>query len=431
MKKRTFMHTAAALALASALPVAHAQSTPIKFQLDWRFEGPAALFLQPVAKGHFKAAGLDVTVDAGNGSGGAVQRVASGTYDMGFADLAAVMEFHANNPDAQNKPVAVMMVYNNTPASVMALKKSGITKPADLAGKKLGAPVFDAGRRAFPIFQKANGIGAVQRVASGTYDMGFADLAAVMEFHANNPDAQNKPVAVMMVYNNTPASVIALKKSGITKPADLTGKKLGAPVFDAGRRAFPIFQKANGIGAVQWTAMDPPLRETMLVRGDVDAITGFTFTSLLNLEARGAKASDVLVLPYADFGVKLYGNVIIASPKLIKENPAAIKAFLSAFTKGAKEVIANPAAAIEHVKARDGIVNVPLETRRLQLAIDTVINSPDARAEGFGQAQPGRLALMASQVSDAFNTKTRVNADHVWNASFLPSAAELNILPKK
>jgi NitT/TauT family transport system substrate-binding protein len=342
MKKRMFVQTAAALALAAALPVAHAQNTSLKFQLDWRFEGPAALFLQPAAKGYFKAAGLDVSVDAGNGSGGAVQRVASGTYDMGFADLAAVMEFHANNPDAQNKPVAVMMVYNNTPASVMALKKSGITKPADLAGKKLGAPVFDAGRR-----------------------------------------------------------------------------------------AFPIFQKANNVGNVQWTAMDPPLRETMLVRGDVDAITGFTFTSLLNLEARGIKTADVVVLPYADFGVKLYGNVIIASPKLIKENPAAIKAFLSAFTKGAKEVIANPAAAIEHVRARDGIVNVALETRRLQLAIDTVVNSADARAEGFGQAKPGRLSLMASQVSDAFNTKTRVNADDVWNPSFLPSAAELNILPKK
>ncbi len=71
--------------------------------------------------------------------------------------------------------------------------------------------------------------------------------------------------------------------------------------------------------------MDPPLRETMLVRGDVDAITGFTFTSLLNLEARGAKASDVVVMQYADYGVKYYGNVIIASPKLIKENPEAIK----------------------------------------------------------------------------------------------------------
>ncbi|MES2050597.1 MULTISPECIES: ABC transporter substrate-binding protein [Polaromonas] len=326
----------------AAFSTAQAQTTPIKFQLDWRFEGPAALFLTPVAKGYFKANKLDVTVDAGNGSGGAVTRVASGTYDMGFADLAALMEFHANNPDAPNKPVAVMMVYNNTPASVMALKKSGITKPSDL-----------------------------------------------------------------------------------------NGKKMGAPVFDAGRRAFPIFAKANNITGFQWTAMDPPLRETMLARGDVDAITGFTFTSLLNLEARGVKAEDVVVLPYADFGVKHYGNAVIVSPKLIKENPAAIKAFLQAFTKGAKDVVTNPAATIEYVKARDGIINVPLETRRLKLAIDTVINSPDARAEGFGQVKGPRLSLMASEVSDAFGTKTRVNPDAVWNGSFLPTAAELNILPKK
>jgi len=340
MNKRLFVQTLAAGALAAAIAPALAQTTPIKFQLDWRFEGPAALFLTPAAKGYFKQAGLDVTIDAGNGSGGAVTRVASGTYDMGFADLAALMEFHANNPDAPNKPVAVMMVYNNTPASVMALKKSGIKAPADL-----------------------------------------------------------------------------------------NGKKLGAPVFDAGRRAFPIFQKANNIGAVTWTAMDPPLRETMLARGDVDAITGFTFTSLLNLEARGVKAEDVTVLQYAENGVKLYGNVIIANPKLVRENPQAIKAFLSAFAKGAKEVMAKPEAAIADVKARDGIINTELETRRLKLAIDTVIASPDARAEGFGQVNPGRLSLMASQVSDAFGTKTRVNPDAVWNGSFLPAKAELNVLP--
>ncbi len=155
----------------------------------------------------------------------------------------------------------------------------------------------------------------VQRVASGAYDMGFADLAALMEFHANNPDAPNKPVAVMMVYNNTPAAVMALKKSGIKTVADLNGKKLGAPVFDAGRRGFPIFQKANGITGVTWVSMDPPLRETMLARGDIDAITGFSFTSLLNLEARGVKAEDVVILPYPDYGVKMYGNVVIASAR--------------------------------------------------------------------------------------------------------------------
>ena len=342
MKKRFLLKTTAALLATCAFGLAQAQNTPIKFQLDWRFEGPAALFLTPVAKGYFKDAKLDVTVDAGNGSGGAVTRVASGSYDIGFADLAALMEFHANNPEVPNKPVAIMMVYNNTPASVMSLKKTGIKTPADL-----------------------------------------------------------------------------------------NGKKLGAPGFDAGRRAFPIFSKANNVSSVQWISMDPPLRETMLARGDVDAITGFTFTSLLNLEARGVKAEDVAILPYADFGVKLYGNVVIVSPKLIKENPAAIKSFLKAFAKGAKDVMANPAAAINDVKARDGILNVPLETRRLQLAIDTVINSPDARAEGFGQLKGPRLALMASQVSDAFGTKTRVNPDAVWNGSFLPTAAELNVLPAK
>lgn len=341
MSKRFFLKASAALAAVAAIGAAHAQTTPIKFQLDWRFEGPSALFLVPVAKGYFKDAKLDVSVDAGNGSGG-----------------------------------------------------------------------------------------AVTRVASGTYDLGFADLAALMEFHANNPDAPNKPVAVMMVYNNTPAAVLALKKSGISKPTDLSGKKLGAPVFDAGRKGFPIFEKANGISNVAWTSMDPPLRETMLVRGDIDAITGFSFTSLLNLEARGVKAEDVVVMNFADHGVKLYGNVIIASPKLLKENPTAVRAFLAAFAKGAKEVMANPEAAIATVKNRDGIINVPLETRRLKLAIDSVVASPDARKEGFGQINPSRMALMASQVSDAYKTKNRIDVNAVWTPSVLPDAKDLDILPK-
>ena len=339
--KRLFMQTVLALGACASATAAFA-ATPIKFQLDWRFEGPSALFLQPVAKGYFQAAGLNVVVDAGSGSGG-----------------------------------------------------------------------------------------AIQRVASGSYDMGFADMAALMEFHANNPEVKDKPVAVMMVYNSTPSSVLALKKSGIAKPADLTGKKMGAPVFDGGRRGFALFAKANKVGDVQWTSMDPPLRETMLVRGDIDAITGFSFTSLLNLEARGVKASDVVVMPFADNGVKHYGNAIIASAKMVRENPEAIRAFLKAFAKGAKEVMANPAASIAYVKERDGIVNPAMETRRLQLALDAVVNTSDARAEGFGQISATRMALMASQVSDVYATKTRVNPDLVWSGRFLPPVADLDVFPKK
>ena len=337
--RRALLATFAAGLVFAALP-AQAQETPIKFQLDWRFEGPAALFLVPVAKGYFKAEKLNVTVDAGNGSGG-----------------------------------------------------------------------------------------AVTRVASGAYDMGFADMAALMEFHANNPTAANKPVAVMMVYNNTPAAVLALKKSGIKTPADLSGRRLGAPVFDAGRKAWPVFAKANNIGNVTWTAMDPALRETMLVRGDVDAITGFSFTSLLNIEARGVTTEEVVVMPYPNYGVKLYGNAIIVAEDFLKKNPESVKAFLRAFTKGMRDVVADPKASIATVKARDGIIDVALEDRRLKLALDATVLTPDARAEGFGMALGPRLSLMASQVSDAFGTKERVKAEAVWNGNFLPSAAERNIFP--
>ncbi len=335
--RRALLASLAAGVALAALP-ARAQETPIKFQLDWRFEGPGAMFLVPLAKNYFKDEKLNVTVDAGNGSGG-----------------------------------------------------------------------------------------AVTRVASGAYDMGFADLAAVMEFHANNPTAANKPVAVMMVYNNTPAAVLALKKSGIKAPADLNGKKLGAPVFDAGRKAWPVFAKANNISGVTWTAMDPALRETMLVRGEVDAITGFSFTSLLNIEARGVKAEEVVVLPYPNYGVKLYGNAIIVGEEFLKKNPDAVKAFLRGFTKGMRDVIADPKASIVALKARDGIIDVALEERRLRLALDATVLTPDARAEGFGMVMGPRLSLMASQVSDAFATKERVKAEAVWNGSFLPSAAERNI----
>ena len=330
--------------IAGFTAAAQAQDTNIRFQLDWRFEGPSALFLAPAAKGYFRQEKLNVSIDAGSGSGA-----------------------------------------------------------------------------------------TIARISSGTYDMGFADMAALMEFYGNNPTAPNKPVAVMMVYNNTPAAVLALKKSGIKTPADLTGKRMGAPVFDGGRKSWPVFTKANNVGTVTWTSMDPPLRETMLVRGDIDAITGFSFTSLLNLEARGVKTDDIVIFPYAQHGVKFYGNAIVASETFLKNNPEAVRAFLRAFTKGVKDVVADPKAAIAFVKQRDGIINEALEERRLMLALDAVVLTPDAKAEGFGSVMAPRLALMASQVSDAFGTKERVNADAVWTDAFLPPPAERNVfaVPRK
>jgi NitT/TauT family transport system substrate-binding protein len=139
----------------------------------------------------------------------------------------------------------------------------------------------------------------------------------------------------------------------------------------------------------------------------------------------------VVVLPYPQYGVKLYGNAIIVGEEFLKKNPDAVKRFLKAFTKGMKDVIADPKAGIATVKARDGIINEALELRRLNLALDATVLTPDAKAEGFGNALGPRLSLMASQVSDAFGTKDRINPNAVWNGGFLPPEAERNIFAVK
>lgn len=333
---RLARHAVVALAIGCVASTALAQElTKLKFTLDWRFEGPSAPFLIAKNKGYFAAEGLDVTIDAGAGSAGAVTRVATGAYEMGFADFNALVEYDANNPGS--KIQAVYMVYNNTPAAVVLLKKAGVTKPADLVGKTLAAPVFDAGRKAFPAFAKSN-------------------------------------------------------------------------KFDP--------------AGVKWQTVDPAIRETLLARGDVDGITGFSFTSVLNMEARGVKESDLTVMLFNDFGVELYGNAIIASSKLMTEKPNAVAGFLRAFNKALKETIANPDEAATHVKKQDALVDLTLETRRLKMALGAVVVTAEAKANGLGGVTDDRMTRSIAETAAAYNLKSVPVAKELFNPAFLPAKAD-------
>ncbi|CAN7236861.1 ABC transporter substrate-binding protein [Neorhizobium sp. LjRoot104] len=135
----------AALALAAGFSMPAGQAvaqTAVKFTLDWKFEGPAAGFLLAQDKGYFKAEGLDVTIDTGNGSVEAIPRVATGAYQMGFGDINSLIKFLDEDPNQKIR--AAMMVYERPTFAVVGRKSLGITTdPKSLEGKKLGAPPPD------------------------------------------------------------------------------------------------------------------------------------------------------------------------------------------------------------------------------------------------------------------------------------------------
>jgi NitT/TauT family transport system substrate-binding protein len=143
-----------ALAAPGAILAAHAQ-TKVKFTLDWRFEGPAAPFTLALEKGHFKAEGLDVTIDAGNGSRSTIANVAAGTYDIGTGDVNSLVRFRDENPTIDLK--AVMMIYDAPPFAIVGRKSKGVTAdPKSLAAKKFGAPAADGAFAQWPIFKTVN-----------------------------------------------------------------------------------------------------------------------------------------------------------------------------------------------------------------------------------------------------------------------------------
>ncbi|MGH6726971.1 MAG: ABC transporter substrate-binding protein [Pseudolabrys sp.] len=274
----------------------------------------------------------------------------------------------------------------------------------------------------------ANSLQTLKQVASGAFDMGFCDINALIKFRDAN--AEMPVTAVFMVYNRPPFAVVGRKSRGVSLPKDLEGKKLGAPALDETYAQWPIFVQANGIdgGKVTIENVGFPVRNPMLAAGQLDAITGFSFSLFINLKDKGVPVNDISVLLMADYGVDLYGHAIVVNPKFAAAHPEAVKGFLRAFAKGLKETVKQPASAIEAVLRRNDAAKKDVEVERLRMAIRDNIVTPEVKANGYGGIDNARFARAVEQIALTYKFKTaKPKPQDVFDASYLPPAADRKV----
>ncbi len=324
--------------------------------------------------------------------------------------------------------VAAAVVALGTTAAAAASETTAVPFALDWKFEGPAAPYFaaidnghfEAKGLSVEISAGSGSLDAIPKVATGAFPVGFADINSLIKFIDQNPGAP--VIAAMMIYDKPPFAVIGRKSLGVEAPGDLAGKVLGAPPPDGAWAQFPIFAAENGLNMddIKVEPVGFPTREPMLAEGNVAAITGFSFSSYLNLVRLGVPEDDISTILMADHGVDLYGNAIIVNTEYAAANPDVIKGFLEAVAMGWKDAIADPAAVMPSLMERNPAADSALEQRRLELSIDANVVTDYTTANGMGGIDADRMASAIEQIGTVYDFQNEAKAELYFTDAYLP-----------
>jgi NitT/TauT family transport system substrate-binding protein len=263
-----------------------------------------------------------------------------------------------------------------------------------------------------------------------THDLSFGDINSLIRYRD-----QNQPTgieAVFIVYDAPTYALVGRKSRGVQFLKDTENRRIAAPAADPASQLWPLLAKLNAIDTQKVSLLNVGLqvRVPMLVSGEVDALLGNSFT-IADLKDRGVQGDDIVVLPLADYGVKLYGNAILASAKFQAEQPEAIKAFLRAYVRGLRDAMHNPDAAIEPVLKRMQGARKEIELERLKIVLSQNVKKFDPKADAVGGADPVRLAESFAQIAQIYTFKSKLKPEDIFDAQYLPPPPKPELPAKK
>jgi NitT/TauT family transport system substrate-binding protein len=267
---------------------------------------------------------------------------------------------------------------------------------------------------------------ALSKLASGAYDIGVADFSSLIAYDSAHPD--DKITAVLVISERSAMSIVTLKKYGIDKPQDLVGKRIADQQGEASRVMFPAFAKANNVdpSSITWVSVAPNLRQPILIKGEADAAAGHRFTILVGLRALGVKDEDVTMFPYADWGVRAFGNSVVVKKQWASAHSEAMRAFVKCSVAAIKMSIANPEQSIAWLKKYNSLIDEKFELQGLLFSNSLAIVTPETKKNGLSTFSSERLDQILTQVSDALGVK-KPAADDIWIPDYLPPVDQLKL----
>jgi NitT/TauT family transport system substrate-binding protein len=228
--------------------------------------------------------------------------------------------------------------------------------------------------------------------------------------------AQGLPVVYVAAwYQQYPVSVVAKSDLGILIPQDLKGRKIGLPgLFGAnyvGLRALLSEAKMSEsdvtLDSIGFNQVE------LMAAGQQDVVVGYAANEPIQLRARGIPVTEIRVADY----VQLASNGILASEKVIAENPELVRAFVGAFLKGLAETIADPDEAFRTSESQ--IPNfVDLDADVQKQVLETSIEQ--WMAERLGYSDPQAWENMQNVLLDAGLIAEKMDLNKAFTNDFVP-----------
>nr|WP_315527022.1 ABC transporter substrate-binding protein [uncultured Achromobacter sp.] len=260
----------------------------------------------------------------------------------------------------------------------------------------------------------AGGGDAIRNILSGQADVAFTDPGSF--FMAL--DKGEKLRAIYDIYPQNVFNVVSLKSAGITRPADLKGKRIGVYSLASGTRQnlLVLLHQAGLTEADVEIVVTGVLNFAPLLQGQVDA-TAATDTGLLVGRRRGL--GDVNVMNVADT-LNVSSDLFVVRESVYQQKQPLLRAFLKAYRDSAAWMIAQPeeAATLAGKRAIDGT------DRAINLEVIRLRNAASIAAGG----RPlGTLDLdLLQKAADAYHAlgliQHRIDVSASVDASLLPAA---------